>query len=118
MWTAAIDERIATAVVSGAFSRFADTLIESDECACQVVPGLLPVADLPDVISLIAPRPLLLQQGLADQHATPAVVAEAFAVVRRAYAVAGAPNAVELDQFAGGHVFRTDPALDWLDARL
>ena len=112
MWTTALDDRIATAVVSGAFGLFADTLIESDECPCQVVPGLLPVADLPDIVSLIAPRPLLLQSGLADQHATPDVVAEAYALVQRAYAVAGAPDAVELDQFAGGHVFRVDPALD------
>ena len=118
MWTTALDDRIAAAVVSGAFGLFTDTMIESDECPCQVVPGLLPVADLPDIVSLIAPRPLLLQSGFADQHATPVVVSEAFAVVKQAYAVSGAPAAVQLDQFAGGHVFRTDPALDWLDARL
>lgn len=118
MWTAALDDRVAAAVVAGAFGRFADSLVESSECACQYVPGLLPVADLPDIVSLLAPRPLLLQSGLADQHATPSVVAGAFEVVRRAYAVAGAPANVELDQFAGGHVFRTDPALDWLDGRL
>ncbi|CAA9542671.1 MAG: hypothetical protein AVDCRST_MAG70-240 [uncultured Thermomicrobiales bacterium] len=118
MWTAALDDRVAAAVVSGAFGRLADSLIESSECPCQVVPGLLPVADLPDIVSLIAPRPLLLQSGLADQHYTPEVVAEAFGVVRQAYAVAGAPGCVALDQFAGGHVFRTEAAVDWLNGRL
>lgn len=118
MWAAALDERIAAAVISGAFGRFADSLIESAECACQYVPGLLPVADLPDVVSLIAPRPLLLQQGRDDQHASREVVDEAFGVVERAYAAAGAPANVALDRFDGGHVFRAGPALDWLDGRV
>ena len=118
MWTAALDGRVAAAVISGAFGRLADSLIESSECACQVVPGLLSVADLPDIVSLIAPRPLLLQSGLADQHYTPEVVAEAFVVVRRAYALAGARESVALDQFAGGHVFGTEAAVDWLNGRL
>ena len=118
MWTAALDERISAAVISGAFGRFADSLIESSECACQYVPGLLTVADLPDIVALIAPRPLLLQSGLADQHYTPAVVQQAFGVVQYAYALAGAPESAELDQFAGGHVFREEPAMDWLDGRL
>ncbi len=118
MWTAALDERVAATVVSCAFGRLADSLIESSECPCQYVPGLLAVADLPDIVSLIAPRPLLIQAGLADQHATPTMVAEAFEVVRRAYAIAAAPDAVALDQFAGGHVFQAGPALDWLDGRV
>lgn len=118
MWTAALDERIAAAVISGAFGRLADSLIESAECPCQYVPGLLRVADLPDIVSLIAPRPLLIQSGLTDQHATNEVVDEAFTVVERAYAVAGAPAALAIDRFDGGHVFRTDPALVWLDDRV
>ena len=118
MWTAALDERIAAAVISGAFGRFMDCLIESAECACQYVPGLLRVADLPDIVSLIAPRPLLIQSGLTDQHATNEVVDEAFTVVERAYAVAGAPAVLEIDRFDGGHAFQTDPAIDWLDDRL
>lgn len=118
MWTAALDDRIAAAVISGAFGRLADSLIESSECACQYVPGLLPVADLPDIVALIAPRSLLIQSGLTDQHSTPEVVGEAFETVSRAYAVAGVPGSVELDQFAGGHVFQTESALAWLDGRL
>jgi hypothetical protein len=118
MYAAALDERISASIISGAFGRFADALIESAECACQYVPGLLRLADLPDIVSLIAPRPLLIQSGLDDQHYTREVVDEAHGVVERAYTLSGAAASVALDRFDGGHVFNMGPALDWLDGRV
>jgi len=115
MFTAALDERIRVAVISGAFGTFKDTLLEAEECPCQYVPHLLRVADLPDIVSLIAPRPLLIEQGADDPHATLEVVRGAFGRVRRAYQVAGSEERVALDNFPGGHRFDGGQALPWLD---
>ena len=57
-YTAALDERIKSAVISGYFSSFKDMLIDRGCCPCQYIPNILKYADFPDTVSLIAPRPL------------------------------------------------------------
>ena len=115
MWTAALDERIATAVISGAFGTFGETLIEADECPCQYVPGVLWVADLPDLVAAIVPRPLLIEQGRDDPLASPATMRTAQARVRDAYDLLGAGERLALDRFAGGHRFGGGQAFAWID---
>lgn len=115
MYTAALDERVRVAVISGAFGTFKDTLIDAPECPCQYVPHLLRHADLPDIVSLIAPRPLLIESGTGDQHHTIEVVHDAYRDVRRAYRVLSAEDRVALDVFAGGHRFNGEKAFPWLE---
>lgn len=115
MYTAALDERVRVSVISGAFGTFKDALIDASECPCQYVPRLLGTADLPDIVSLIAPRPLLLESGTGDQHYTIEVVRDAYRTVERAYEVVSAPAHVAIDIFDGGHRFNGEKALPWLD---
>ncbi len=115
MYAAALDPRIQAAVISGAFGTFKDALIDGPECPCQYVPGLLRHAELPDIVALIAPRPLLIENGDDDPHYTRETIGPAFATVQRAYAVAGAPDNVALDIFPGNHRFHGVQALPWLD---
>lgn len=115
IWTAALDQRIAAAVVSGAFGSFAETLLAADECPCQYVPGILAVADLADIVAAIAPRPLLIEQGRDDPIASATTVREAYARVRGAYGVLGVGDRLALDRFAGGHRFDGGRAFAWLD---
>lgn len=115
MYTALLDERIGAAVISGAFGSFAETLIEAEECACQYLPGLLRLADLPDLVAAIAPRPLLIEQGRDDPIASAATVRAGFRRVRAAYELLDSGNRVALDHFAGGHRFDGGRAFAWLD---
>ena len=64
MWLAAMDERIAACVSSG-FLTVMDQM-EHDHCMCWKFDGLRELVDFADIYSLIAPRPLQCQNGLAE----------------------------------------------------
>jgi dienelactone hydrolase len=115
LYTTALDPRIKVAVVSGYFSSFKDMLIDRNCCDCQYVPGILQLADLPELISLAAPRPLLIENGTEDPLYTLEVVKAQYERVRRLYEKLGIPERVEMDLFEGGHKWSGAKAYDWID---
>jgi dienelactone hydrolase len=115
IYTTALDPRIKVAVVSGYFSSFRDALIERGCCPCQYVPNVLTVADLPDLVGLIAPRPLLVANGRDDPLYTTSVVESEFARLQSIYDVADSPDRLALDLFSGAHRWNGPPAYEWLD---
>ncbi|NBX47134.1 MAG: hypothetical protein EBT22_08085 [Chloroflexi bacterium] len=70
MFLSAFDERVRTAVVSGYFTTIRQEVEVWNRLGgwdlCNTLPGLLRVADLPEIVALIAPRPLLIQNGRGD----------------------------------------------------
>ena len=69
LFHAALDERVAFAVVSGAACTYKERMTYGVgiECA-QVIPGLLELGDLDDIAGLVAPRPLLLCSAEDDEY--------------------------------------------------
>ncbi|MGH2371698.1 MAG: alpha/beta hydrolase family protein, partial [Chloroflexota bacterium] len=65
MYLAAVDERVACAVPVCSVELF-EVYFRKSQCVCETVPGLLTFADKPHVLGLIAPRPLLIMNGLRD----------------------------------------------------
>jgi hypothetical protein len=68
-YTAALDDRIKAACVSGYLSTLDDAMSRrglGNYCGAQYLPGLLEWGDIPDVVGLIAPRPLLIEAGERD----------------------------------------------------
>jgi dienelactone hydrolase len=115
---AALDERIAFAVVSGSACTYRERIARGTgiECA-QVIPGLLELGDLDDIAPLVAPRPLLLCSADRDEYSWDAPrVAEAAA---HAYRSAGALQALRHFRARGGHALteeRFDAIVDWVSA--
>lgn len=66
MWLAALDERIRAAVVSGYVHGYYDSILDVHLCPCNYAPGLWRLGDISDICSLIAPRPLFVENGLRD----------------------------------------------------
>ncbi len=66
MWLAAMDERIRLAVVSGYVHGYYDSIMECHLCSCNYAPGLWELGDISDICSLIAPRPLFVENGTRD----------------------------------------------------
>ena len=66
---AALDERLAFAVVSGSACTYRERMARGIgvECA-QAIPGLLELGDLDDIAPLVAPRPLLLCSVDQDKY--------------------------------------------------
>lgn len=110
-YAACVDQRIRLAVVSCSFGTFESTWLYKRHCACGYLPGLLKVADMPDLAGLIAPRHLILVAGKKDGIARFDGVQEGYRMAKRAFAAAGFADYVVLLVAEGGHQFY--PELAW-----
>jgi dienelactone hydrolase len=85
----------------------------------RLTPGLLDRFDGPELLPLIAPRPLLVLNGETDPLVPVEAARLAAESARRAYAAAGVPERFRFEVAPGvGHTFTADErrlALDWLD---
>lgn len=115
MYLAALDERVACAVASGCLDTFRERLTIDRCCGAQLVPGLLPDADTPELFGLIAPRPLLIELGTNDDTSPEIYATEIYSEIERIYEAAGARDRLDIDVFESGHRFSGRKAFDWLD---
>jgi dienelactone hydrolase len=110
-YAACVEPRIALAVVSCSFCTFADSWLSLPHCACGYLPGIGPVADMPDLAGLIAPRHLLIVAGKKDAIARFEGVEAGYRRAQEIFAAAGCADRVELLAAEGGHQFY--PELAW-----
>lgn len=104
-YAACVEPRIALAVVSCSFCTFEDSWLSIPHCACGYLPGIVPVADMPDLAGLVAPRRLLIVAGREDNLARIAGVERGYRHVREIFAAAGVAERVRLVVGEGGHQF-------------
>ena len=104
-FTAALDERLKAAVVSGYFNTFRDSILSISHCIDSYIPGMLRYAEMYDIAGLIAPRSLFIETG-ADDEIFP-VEATRYAVEKSGeiYHVMDAEDQLGLEVFEGGHRF-------------
>ena len=104
-FTAALDERLKVAVVSGYFNTFRDSIVSISHCIDSYIPGMLRYAEMYDLAGLIAPRSLFIETG-ADDEIFP-VEATRYAVerTRDIYRVMDAGDQLGFEVFDGGHRF-------------
>ena len=114
VFLAAIDARVSATVCSGYACLWRHSLMDMDHCSCNFVPGLLTLIEMPDLLGLIAPRPLLLVAGRQDPLFPLPGVKMAYARARAMYAAAGAPEGVELVVGPAGHRFYAARVWPWL----
>jgi dienelactone hydrolase len=103
MLTAALEPRVRVAAVSGALNVMQERIAKPYSCGAQVIPGLLTVGDVPEIGSLIAPRPCVWEVGSKDGLIAPKWADEALTRMRRAYKALGAEEQLQVDRFEGGH---------------
>lgn len=117
-FVSALDDRIRAAVISGYVSRFQGSVMAMHHCIDNFVPGILKYAELPDIVSMIAPRPLLIEAGTKD-HIFPILsVLEAYGDITKVYSLHKALPNFSKDVFEGGHEISGRIAYDWLDHHL
>jgi len=103
MLTAAMDERIKIAVPSGALNVMQERIQGRYSCGAQVIPGLLQYGDVPEIGSLIAPRPCIWETGSRDKLIVPGWKEQAIERMQRAYVASGKPEHLQIHKFEGGH---------------
>lgn len=118
MWLGAMDERVKANLVSG-FLTSMDQM-EQNHCMCWKFPGLRELVDFADIYSLIAPRPVLFQNGV-DERASqfpPALALEVFEELAVTYHDFEVPENASLVAFKGGHVVHVPSVLGFFDQHL
>jgi dienelactone hydrolase len=103
MLTAALSPKIRVAVISGALNVMQERIRGRYGCGAQVIPGLLQYGDVPEIASLIAPRPLLWEVGSKDSLMVKDWIEPSLQRIRRAYQAFGALENLDVDFFEGGH---------------
>jgi len=103
MLTTALEPRIRVAVISGALNVMQERITKRYSCGAQVIPGLLQYGDVPEIASLIAPRPCLWEVGTRDGLISKPWADRALARIRRAYRALGAEDRLHVEYFDAGH---------------
>ncbi len=118
MLTAATDDRIRVAAVSGALNLLQERLSARFSCGSQIIPGLLEYGDFSEIGSLIAPRPCVWEVGSTD----PLIVPEWDDIfrnrLRQAYRALGATEQLLFDKFEGSHVWNGRMAFQLFEKEL
>lgn len=112
MFAGLLDPRLAFVVSSGFLTSYRQT--GGGEMASLYIPGVLKVADIPDLAAMVAPRPMLIQAARNDSHFRIEDVRQHMEKVRAAYAGAGAPGALAYAEHDGGHAMDVEPMLAWI----
>jgi dienelactone hydrolase len=118
MLTTALEPRVRVAAISGALNVMQERISKPYSCGGQIIPGLLNIGDVPEIGSLIAPRPCVWEFGSRDGLISAKWADEALTRMRRAYKALGAEDQLQLDRFEGGHEWSGHNAYRLLEKEL
>ncbi|CAM3380848.1 dienelactone hydrolase family protein [Marinicrinis lubricantis] len=117
-FTAALDERVRAAVICGYTSTFLGSILRTNHCIDNYVPGLLTAAEMPELIGLIAPRPLLIDSGSHDPLFPRDHVHMAKHVLEEIYTEQSAMDRLDFHLFDGVHEIGDGMPYAWLKEKL
>jgi dienelactone hydrolase len=118
MLLAAVEPRVKVAVISGALNVMQERVTTLYGCGAQVIPGLLRYGDVPEIASLIAPRPCLWEIGTRDSLIDADWAETALTRIQSAYAAFDALDNLRVDRFDGDHRWHGEEAVHLLIATL
>jgi len=104
-FASALEPRIRAAFISGYLNTFRDSIMSLSHCIDNYVPGILEWAEMYDVASLIAPRPLSVESGIKDDIFPVEASKASFARVKKVYEVFGAGDLCQQEVFNDIHSF-------------
>lgn len=102
---AALEPRIAAALISGYLNTFRDSILSISHCIDNYVPGILQWCEMHDVAGLIAPRPLFCESGEKDDIFPIDAFRRSLEEVRKIYRIFGAEDRIDSEIFPKGHEF-------------
>jgi dienelactone hydrolase len=108
----ALDSRVKCALVSGYANFYKDSIYRVHHCIDNYIPGILQYAEMPDILSLIAPRPLLISSGSQDNIFPVWSTKRVESRLREIYACFGAEEKLQFDYFEGGHMISGEILFD------
>ncbi len=117
MMISALDDRIGISIPSGCMNLYQERFARVRErmCGSQFIPQLLLYGDTPEIFSLIAPRPMVIEIGLSDGLIPHDWMERGLARIRKAYEAADAADRLWIDKFAAAHQFHFEVAITVVD---
>lgn len=113
------DRRIKTGVVSGYISTVRDDALgergKGNTCGAQHVPQLLRHGDIPDMLGLACPKPVLFEMGKHETCFHYPDMARAYRHLRKIYKAAGAQDRIASDVHPNDHMWSGKKAWKWLE---
>lgn len=116
--TAALDERVRATVVCGYASTYERSILARRHCLDNYIPGVLSYAEMPDMLGLVAPRPLFLESGSQDPLFPAAAFLDAVESLSGLYARLEAADRFDWHLFEGNHEVSGARSYEWLRRHL
>ena len=110
-YAACMEERICLAMPSCAVCTYKDSIGAMHHCSCNYVPNIANYFDMGDLAGIIAPRKLIVVNGVEDKIFPKDGVNETYEVIKDMYRAAGAENNCAHVEGPEGHRFYAD--LSW-----
>ena len=117
-YTTCIDERIKLAMCACSVCTYKDSIAAMHHCVCNFIPNIAKYFDMGDLGGLVAPRKLIVINGIEDDIFPHAGVMEAYDMIKKMYAAAGAPDGCRQFTGSGGHRFYADPTWSYVHEML
>lgn len=117
-FTSIVDERIKATVVSGYTNTFKGSIMDRRHCLDNYIPGILKYAEIPDLIGLIAPRPLFIESGTVDHLFPLEETLSAINKLSTIYQAFNAENLLASHIFEGGHEISGEQSIEWLVSKM
>ena len=114
-FTSALEDRIKVAVISGYTNTFKDSVMSIHHCVDNYMPNLVKHLEMPAIISLIAPRPLLVESGKQDPIFPVEGTRKAYNQIQKVYENLNVANKLDKDIFEGEHQISGNKAYNWFD---
>ncbi|MDR1902580.1 MAG: alpha/beta hydrolase family protein [Treponema sp.] len=114
-FTAAAAGGLAGACIASYPNTFRDSVMAMHHCICNFVPGILSIGEMPEIIALAAPSPLLIVTGIKDPIFPIESARAAFTDIQAVYGHVGAADKAEFFEFNGGHEVHAASFTAWLN---
>lgn len=117
-FTSMIDVRIKATVLAGYTNTFKGSIMDRRHCLDNYIPGILEIAEMPELIGLIAPRPLFIESGTKDHLFPLEQVHTALEKLEVIYESIGSKKELSSYIFEGGHEINGEKSFDWIVRQL
>ena len=113
-FTAALDQRVKAAVISGYFNTFKDSILSISHCIDNYIPNVLQYVEMSDIAGLIAPRALFVESGTKDTIFPIDATRYAVDRAKSIYKLFNAHEKLGFEVFGAGHSFYGVGAFEFL----
>jgi len=117
LFLSALDERVNKTVISGYYHSYRDSILRTNQCGCNFIPGLYKYLEIGDIGALIAPRPLFIESGYEDKLNGPRGildVKEQVQITQRAYEIFNRKENLIHKIHPAGHRWNGEGIVDFL----